>query len=125
MKSVFLAIATIISLSSFAGNDPKIELPVELKYVGQLKNSPVFQINLTDVNNVETLNITIKDDAGNTLYNDNVKNGSFSKKFMLTPEQTDEETIRVDVTAKSGNKQVSYLINTQTRQIVRTSSSKF
>jgi hypothetical protein len=123
MKASILAIATLISFTANAGNGN--ENPVELKYIGNQNNQPVFQLNLTPQSSTESMSIIIKDDAGNTLFSDNVKGSVFSKKFLLNAEQTEDETIRVDVTTKSGNKQVTYLINTQTRQITQTEQSKF
>lgn len=123
MKASILAIATLISFTASAGNGN--ENPVELKYIGNQNNQPVFQLNLNPQSSNESISITIKDDAGNTLFSDNVKGSVFSKKFLLNADQTEVETIRVDVSTKSGNKQVTYLINTQTRQIIQTEQSKF
>ena len=123
MKASILAIATIISFAANAGNGN--ENPIELKYIGNQNNQPVFQLNLNPQSSTESMSIIIKDDAGNTLFSDNVKGTTFTKKFLLNADQAEDETIRVDVSTKSGNKQVTYFINTQTRQIIQTEQSKF
>jgi hypothetical protein len=115
---VFSLVATVT-----LANDEKKDSPVaELKYIGILKNQPVFQLDLNSVDEKD-FSISIKDQFGEVLYTEKVKAKIFTRKFQLDTDNLDDAVLRVEV--KSGkNKPEVFTINRNTRLIDETSISK-
>src|SRR5665647_1080225 len=64
-----------LSQATFAG--VKTDNPVELNFIGKVKNHPVFQLNLNN-NETEEYIITIKDESNYVLYSEKVKGANLS-----------------------------------------------
>jgi hypothetical protein len=115
---VFSFVATVT-----LANDVKKDPPAaELKYIGILKNQPVFQLDLNSAKE-EEFAISIRDEFGEVLYTERVKAKVFTRKFQLDTETLGDAVLRVEV--KSGkNKPEVFTISRNTRFIEETSISK-
>lgn len=118
-RSFAIALATIftISLASPAlANDEKKTIPVELKFIGNIENQPVFQ--LTFSNPVENeFTVVVRDEFNNVLYRDVVKGGNISKKFLLNTEELGDTDIQFEITGKKTDKTVIYEVNKKSRLV--------
>ena len=77
-----------LSQATFAG--VKTDNPIEFKFIGKIKNNPVFQLNLNN-NEAEEYFIKIKDENYNVLYSEKVKakDANFSRKYRLDIDEDD------------------------------------
>src|SRR5450432_1661390 len=77
-----------LSQATFAG--AKTDDPIEFKFIGKIKNRPVFQLNLNN-NEAEEYFIRIKDENYDVLYSEKVKakDANFSRKYGLDIEDAD------------------------------------
>jgi hypothetical protein len=122
MKQVktFIAIA-IFSLMSFANatagktTDSIPALPVELHYMGNIKNQPVFQLNFSGSREENEFNITITDESGYEFYNANVKGEKFTRQFLFDTEDLGDAKVQFSITGKRSGKTVVYKVDRQTR----------
>lgn len=116
-RSFAIALATIftIALASPAlANDEKKTIPVELKFIGNIENQPVFQ--LTFSNPVENeFTVVVRDEFNTVLYRDVVKGENISKKFLLNTEELGDTGIQFEITGKKTDKTVIYEINKKSR----------
>ena len=116
-----LAIALIASFTmAFASpalaNIEKKPIPVELKFIGNLKDQPRFQMTFTSTEEND-FTITIRDEYGNVLYRDNVKGGSFTKNFVLNTEELGDAGLKFEISSKNFEKPVVFEINTYSRVV--------
>jgi len=104
-------------------NDVKKDPPrAELKYIGVLKNQPVFQLDLNSAQEEEFI-ISIRDQFSELLYTEKVRAKMFTRKFLLDTENLGDAVLSVEV--RSGkNKPETFTINRNTRVIEETSISK-
>lgn len=115
-----LAIALIASFTmAFASpalaNIEKKPIPVELKFIGNLKNQPLFQMTFTSEEEND-FTITIRDEYYNVLYKENVKGGSFIKNFVLNTDLGDAG-LKFEISSKNYEKPVVFEINTYSRVV--------
>ena len=77
-----------LSQATFAGL--KTDDPIEFKFIGKIKNHPVFQLNLNN-NEAEEYFIRIKDENYDVLYSEKVKakDANFSRKYGLDIDEDD------------------------------------
>lgn len=115
-----LAIALIASFTmAFASpalaNNEKKPIPVELKFIGNLKDQPLFQMTFTSAEEND-FTITIRDEYNNVLYKDNVKGGSFTKNFVLNTD-LGNAGLKFEVSSKNYEKPVVFEISTYSRVV--------
>ncbi len=113
-KLIIIAFFTVFSIGSATSaiaNDGKNPLPVELKFVGNIKNQPLFQLSFAGNAEENDFTITIRDEEGNALYSENIKGENFYKKFLLNSEETGSDTLRFEVISKKSGKSVVFEIN--------------
>ena len=78
-----LALTLVFSTATFANNeDGKPAHATELKFIGNVENQPVFQLNLINTDEDE-YTVTFRDEYGNVLYTDKFKGANLTKKFLL------------------------------------------
>jgi hypothetical protein len=77
-----------LSEATFAG--VKTDEPIEFKFVGKLKDRPVFQLKLNN-DEAEEYFIRIKDENYDVLYSEKVKakDANFSRKYALDIDEAD------------------------------------
>ena len=112
MAIVALAFTLAFSTPTLA-NDGDKENPTtntELKFIGNMENQPVFQLNLTN-NEDDEITVTFRDENGNILYTDKYKGANLSKKFLLRSEDLVDATFNVVVKSKKNNTTEVYSIN--------------
>ena len=121
IKSIIaVAIFSLLSFTSVFANktpDSVSNLPVELNYMGVVKNQPLFQLNFSGSEEENEFNITIIDESGYVFYNANVKGEKFSKQFLFDAEDLSATKIHFEITGKKSGKTVTYNINRQTKVI--------
>lgn len=117
MKAVKYAVAlfTLITLTvgistvALANDEGKKNHITELKYIGNVDNQPVFQLN-TSAEEDEIV-VTFLDEAGNVLFSDKFKGANISKKFMLKSEEFGDAVLNVTVRSVKNNTTEVYAIN--------------
>jgi hypothetical protein len=116
MKNYGLMIITLITLSlvfstiTLANDEGKTKNITELRFIGNMENQPVFQLNLNNTEDDEFV-VTFRDDAGNVLYSDKFKGAGITKKFMLKSEEFGDSALNVVVKSKKNNTTEVYTIN--------------
>jgi hypothetical protein len=118
-RVIAVALATIFTVgftSAALANDGKNVIPVELKYLGQFKNQPLFELNFTNADESEFV-VIIRDQDGTVLYKDNVKAGSISKKFLLNTEELGSVNLQMEIIGKKSDKTVVFAINQNSRVV--------
>ncbi|OQP46704.1 hypothetical protein [Niastella populi] len=116
MKNYSLMIITLITLTvgfstiSLANDEGKTKNITELKFIGNMENQPVFQLNLNNTEDDEFI-VTFRDDAGNVLYTDKFKGAGITKKFMLKSDEFNDSALNVVVKSKKYNTTEVYTIN--------------
>jgi hypothetical protein len=122
--NISLRVLAISLMASFAiafttpalANDEKKAIPVELKFVGNLKNQPLFHLVFNGVE--ETVyTIVIRDESGGVFYRENVKGTAFMKKFLLNIEEIDDAKLKFEITSKGYDKPVVFEVNNQSRLV--------
>ena len=85
---LFILCTMGLSQATFAG--VKADDPIEFKFVGKLKDRPVFQLKLNN-DEAEEYFIRIKDENYDVLYSEKVKakDANFSRKYALDIEEAD------------------------------------
>ena len=108
-----LAIAFTLVLSATAmANDNKENATastIVLKFIGNVENQPVFELNLANTEADEFL-IIIRDEYGNLLYSSKEKGSNITRKFMLNEEMGDTN-LYFEVKSKKNNKTETYKIS--------------
>jgi hypothetical protein len=112
MAIVALAFTLAFSTPTLA-NDGDKENPTtatELKFIGNMENQPVFELNLN--NNEDEYTVTFRDEYGNVLYSDKFKGATgLTKKFLLKSEDFGDAALSVVVKSKKNNSTEVYSIN--------------
>ena len=124
----FGTIALFLAFSFFAtialANDEKKDPPAaELKYLGNLENQPVFQLDLNSIQEAEFA-ISIRDQFGEILYSERVKAKIFTRKFQLDTDNLGDAELRVEVRSGKSNKPEVFTINRNTHYVEETSVTK-
>jgi len=117
---IAVAFFALLSFSSaFANKTPDSisNLPVELNYMGVVKNQPLFQLNFTGSEEENEFSIVIVDENGYVFYNETVKGGKISKQFLFNAEDLSASKIHFEITGKKTGKTVTYNINRKTKII--------
>ena len=117
LTSAILASVLIISTSAKA-SDKKIEdiSPVEVKYLGQLNDQPLFQINV-DNNQKEEMFVNLEDENGNILYSGKFSTSKFSRKFQFSSLDLDGTKIKLSINSNSVKKSEVFEINNETKVV--------
>jgi|SRR5690242_12862989 len=100
-------------LANTTGENPQ---PVELKYLGQYKNQPVFELSFKGTEDAD-FTVIIRDDQDNIVYKDFIKSGTSSKKYMLNTEELGDIPVNFEITSRKTDKTVVYKVNKNTRTV--------
>ena len=131
MKASKLAIALLslitltvgISTVTLASEEPKKAATTELKFIGNLNNSPVFELSL--LNSAEDeITVTFRDDAGNIVYVNTFKGSGINKKFLLKSDGFENTGLNVTVKSVKANSTEVYAIKTNNTYVEETVVSK-
>ena len=116
MRNYGLMIITLITLTlgfntiTLANDEGKTKNITDLRFIGNMENQPVFQLNLNNTEEDEFI-VTFRDEAGNVLYSDKFKGANISKKFLLKSEEFQDTALNVVVKSKKHNTTEVYTIN--------------
>ena len=104
-----------ISNATFAGI--KSDSPTEFKFIGNIKNNPVFQLNLNNTD-AGSYYISVKDESNNVLYSEKVKGVNLSRNYQLEIDESDLNAlgfgVSVEVTSAKTHKTQVYKISSTT-----------
>lgn len=90
--------------------------PVELKFVGNLKNQPVFQLDLHNEKAGEFF-ILIKDANQEVIFSETIKGTNITRKYKFLTEEVDVTALQLEITNKEDNTKSVYTVNRQLRTI--------
>ncbi len=121
-NSRFIALAFLTLFSSaaaYAGDSSRVRpvLPAELKFKGMIRNSPLFQLQITGNQGQDDYVIHVSDSWGNVLYRENFKAENLTKKFLFNYDELGEETIYLSVSSRKLRQEMVYEINRSTRSV--------
>lgn len=117
------SIFTVAIVSPAHANDEKKTIPVELKFIGNIENQPIFQLTFNSPDENE-FTIVVRDEYNTVLYRDNVKGGNITKKFLLDTEELGDTRIQFEITGKKTDKTVIYEVNKKSRLVEDMTISK-
>jgi hypothetical protein len=119
---VALAFTLAFSAPALANDGDKGEKATELRFIGNMENQPVFELNLA--NKVEDeYTVIFRDEFGNVLYSDKFKGTGITKKFMLKSDDFGDAALNVVVRSKKGATEV-YTINRNHTYVAETTINK-
>ncbi len=118
-KMITMGLFTLCTMgltnATFAG--AKTDSSAELKFIGKIKNQPVFQLSLNN-NEPDSYYISIKDANNNVLYSERVKGENVSRKYQLDIDAADLNAasfgVKVEVTSIKTHKTEVYKISSHT-----------
>ena len=122
VKTTTLVLAFLASFlpgftQSAASYFNKSETPVEVKFMGMIKQNPLFTLNLNNATADEFV-ITIKSGEGVALYTEKIKGTNLSRKFkidILDDLSLETFNIRFEVLTVSTNKLSTYNVTSRTQ----------
>ncbi len=115
ITTAFFTLLTFIFAGTASAYDSSAAavVPVELKYLGNVKNLPLIQLDFAGTKTENEFSITITDENGIELYSADVKGEVFSKQFLLNTEDLGNAILTFEITGKKSGKTVSYTVNPQ------------
>ena len=120
---VALAFTLAFTTPSMANDGAKGDHKTELKFIGNLENQPVFELNLENKEEDE-YTVIFRDEYGNVLYIDKFKGAGLNKKFMLKSEDFGDSVLNVTVKSKKNNTTEVYSINRSHSYVEETQVNK-
>jgi len=120
---VALALSLAFTTPSIASDGEKGNHKTELKFIGNMENQPVFELNLANKEEDE-FTVTFRDEFGNILYSERFKGAALNKKFMLKTEDLSDTALNVTVKSKKGNTTEVYIINRSHSYVEETQVNK-
>lgn len=119
MKSIVTTLILVMTLgvtqSAFAFTGDKNQ-SIELKYLGQLKNQPIFQLTIKGAPEAEFV-LRITDEANNVVYAEKLKGQDISKKFQLDDEALENSLLTFEIVNKKDNTVTTYKVRNNTRTV--------
>lgn len=112
--AVFTLSFSAPALANEKDKKEKNSIPVELKYIGQLNQQPLFELAFSSEEENEYV-VIIRDEFGTVLYKDNIKGSAFSKKFLLNTEELGNVSLKFEVSGKKSDKTATFVIDRNSR----------
>jgi hypothetical protein len=112
----FAAFFTLSFATPALAIDEKNTIPVELVFIGNIRNQPVFQLNFSNAQNSE-YTIVVRDEFNTVLYKDNIKGENISRKFLLNTDELGDAAVKFEITGTKNDKPVTYEINKTSRSV--------
>jgi len=109
----FTVFATSVSSVALANDSTSRgnTVPVELKFIGNVNDNALFQMNFFGNPEENEFNINIRDEFGNLVYRELIKGEVFSKKFLLNSDVLGDESVRFEITGRKSKKTVVFEVN--------------
>jgi hypothetical protein len=105
------------------GDKDKGDHKTALKFIGNMENQPVFELNLENKEEDE-YTVIFHDEQGNVLFNETFIGAGLNKKFLLTSEDFVDAALNVTVQSKNGNTTEVYSINKSHSSVEKIKVSK-
>jgi hypothetical protein len=118
-----LALTLAFTTPSMANDGGKDNPKTELKFIGNVENQPVFELNLAGKVEDE-YTVTFRDEYGNVLFSEKYKGAGLTKKFVLKSEEFGDAALHVTVRSKNSNTAEVYSINRSHTYVEETQVSK-
>ena len=113
-KTLAIALFALLSVAStsnvLANGEVKPKSNIDLKFIGNVEDQPVFQLNVNNTEDDEYI-VTFRDEQNNVLYAGKLKGVNISKNFQLSSEDGDAGAMSVEVKSRKTNKSEVYKIN--------------
>ncbi len=109
MLALVVTLAGTATMANNVKNTTPVASSIELKFIGNVENQPVFELNLANADADEFF-IIIRDEYGSLLYSAKAKGTNITRKFMLNEEMGDTN-LYVEVKSKKNNKSETYKIS--------------
>lgn len=122
-----IALVTFLTLAvspAVHATDDKNNASVELKFIGNYKNKPVFELNFAQAGADTEYIVVIRDEYGNSIYRETFNSNVQSKKFLLNTDEIGDDTLRFEITGKKSNTTVVYAVNQNSRFVEEVSITK-
>jgi hypothetical protein len=120
---VALAFTLAFTTPSMANDGEKGDHKTELKFIGNLEDQPVFELNLQN-NEEDEYTVIFRDEYGTVLYSDKFKGAGLNKKFLLRSEDLADTALNVTVRSKNSNTTEVYSINRSHSYVEETQVNK-
>ncbi len=98
-------------------NSSNTIVPMELKFLGNVNNKPLFQLNVVGNAEENEFTIAIIDEFGNRLYKETIKGENFSKRFLIDTETLGDTELRFEITSNKSSKPVVFETNRESRLV--------
>ena len=109
----FFTVFSIAAAPSALAKEGNYVLPVELKFIGNINNQQIFQLNFAGNSEENEFTINIKDEDGISFYQETIKGENFYKKFLLNNDEIGDHILRFEITGKKTNKIVVFEVKRQ------------
>ncbi|HTL07689.1 MAG TPA: hypothetical protein VL307_05510 [Chitinophagaceae bacterium] len=113
--ALFAALSVASTSSVLANEGVKPKSGIDLKFIGNVSDQPVFQLNVNNTEDDEYI-VTFRDEQNNVLYAGKLKGVNITKNFQLSSEDGDTNAMSVEVKSRKTNKSEVYKIN-RTRNV--------
>jgi hypothetical protein len=125
-RSKIIALAFVVTFSLASAKTfatYKNDTPVQLVYLGNVNNQPVFQLVL---NNDETTSyvVTLRDASGDVLYSEEIKGKQFPRKYRVNTDEAGVSGIRFEVKNKKDNTKTTYTVSATSHVVQDVAISK-
>jgi hypothetical protein len=108
--ALFAALSVASASNVMANEGVKPKSNIDLKFIGNIENQPVFQLNVNNTEDDEYI-VTFRDEQNNVLYSGKLKGINITKNFQLSTEDDVNNTMSVEVKSRKSNKSEVYKIN--------------
>lgn len=108
---------TVALSSAGMAKDIKPAVPVELKFVGNVNEKPLFQLNFKGSPEENEFTIIITDEEGNRLYREILKGENFSKRYLFNTDEIEGNALRFEVSSNKTSRPAVFKVNRQARLV--------
>ena len=122
-RLIAIAFFTTFSVAvapSAMGNDSnhvKPVVPVEMKFLGNMNQQPLFQLNFAGNAEQNDFTIIISDEFHEVLYREQIRGEYFSKKFLLNTDELGDAAILFEISCRKTRRTVIFRIDRNTRLV--------
>jgi len=107
----FFTAFSVAAVPAAMANEGKRPVPIEMKFMGYIKNHLLFKLNFVAPAENNEFTILIRDNHNNLLYRDNIKGEVFSKSFLLNTEEIGDDSLQFEIINKKTRESVIYEVN--------------
>lgn len=108
--ALFAALSVAATSNVMANEGVKPKSGIDLKFIGNIEDQPVFQLNVNNTEEDEYI-VIFRDEQNNVLYSGKLKGINITKNFQLSTEDGVDNAMSVEVRSKKSNKSEVYKIN--------------